>query len=457
MPKGQDILDKIVSLCKRRGLIFQSSEIYGGLVSTWDYGPYGAELKRNIKEYWWRTMVWENENIEGLDSAILMHPKVWEASGHVDSFMDPLVECEVCHRRFRQDETEADACPSCGGKLMPPRMFNLMFKTFLGPVEEKAATVYLRPETAQGIYLNFENVINSARQKVPFGIAQIGKAFRNEISPGNFTFRSLEFEQMEMQFFVKPDEADHWFEYWKIKRMEWYYSIGIKNEKLRFREHEKHELAHYAKRAVDIEYEFPFGWKELEGIHNRGDWDLSRHSAYSGRDLSYFDPISRTKYIPWIIETSGGVDRCALVCIIDAYTEEPERVTLKFHPKVAPILAGVFPLVNRDNMPEVAKRIARELMGTHKIFYDDSGSIGRRYRRMDEIGTPYGITVDSQTLVDETVTIRERDTMQQIRVKINELKKILDELLQKYERDKGFSVLGLKENELFYQGKATSG
>jgi len=453
MKKEPTVLDKIVSLAKRRGFIFQSSEIYGGLVSTWDYGPYGVELKRNIKEYWWRCMTWERDDIEGIDSAILMHPKIWEASGHVESFTDPLVECTGCHRRFREDETTDGKCPECGGNLLPPRMFNLMFKTFLGPVEETASVIYLRPETAQGIYVNFENVLQPTRQKIPFGIAQIGKAFRNEISPGNFTFRSLEFEQMEMQFFVAPEEAEKWFEYWKTERLNWYYSIGITREKLRFRAHSQNELAHYAKSAVDIEYEFPFGWKELEGIHNRGDWDLSRHTKFSGKDLSYFDPERKQRFIPWIIETSGGVDRCALVCIIDAYTEEPERIVLKFHPRIAPILAGVFPLVNRDGMPELARKIAKDLMGTHKIFYDSSGSIGRRYRRMDEIGTPYGITIDSQTLKDETVTIRERDTMQQIRVKISALKNIFAELVDKYERDKGFAVLNLTPEELFHKGK----
>lgn len=421
------MLDKLVSLAKRRGFIFQSSEIYGGINACWDYGPLGVNLKNNIKKLWWEEMTQKRDDVEGIDAAILMHPLVWKASGHVDSFTDPLVDCKNCKMRFRADEILDRKCPSCGGKeLSDVRQFNLMFKTFMGPVEEEQAVIYLRPETAQGIYVNFENVLSTSRQKIPFGIAQIGKAFRNEISPGNYIFRSREFEQMEMQFFVHPETADEWFEKWKDLRMEWYCALGIKREKLRFREHLKEELAHYAKRAGDIEYEFPFGWKELEGIHNRTDYDLKRHSEFSGKDMTYFDDLRKERYIPYIIETSGGVDRALLAFLIDAYHEEvvrgENRVVLRLHPKLAPVKVAVFPLVKRDGMDTKALEIEHSLRKYFTTFYDDGGSIGRRYRRQDEAGTPFGITIDSETLQDGTVTLRDRDTMEQVRVNVQELK-----------------------------------
>jgi len=429
------VMDKIVSLAKRRGFIFQSSEIYGGLGSVWDYGPLGVELKKNLKDRWWRSMVYERDDIEGLDAAILMHPKVWEASQHVATFADPLVDCKQCKNRFRADDptlkgtpgTPDAQCPRCGNKgtLTAPRMFNLMFKTFMGPVEEQAAVVYLRPETAQGIYVNYLNVQQASRQKVPFGIAQIGKAFRNEITPGNFTFRTREFEQMEMQFFVKPGEDERWFEEWRATRMQWHKDLGITPEKLRFHQHAPDELAHYAKDAYDIEYEFPFGWHEFEGIHNRTDFDLGRHQEYSGKKLDYLDPVTNEKFVPYIVETSLGADRLALVTLVDAYREEAvegeQRVVLRFHPAIAPIKVGVFPLVKKDGMPEVARRIAADLRRQFTVFYDDGGSIGRRYRRQDEAGTPYGVTVDGQTSDDQTVTVRDRDTLHQDRVAADQL------------------------------------
>jgi glycyl-tRNA synthetase len=437
------IMDKLVSLAKRRGFIFQSSEIYGGLGSVWDYGPLGVELKKNLKERWWRSLVHERDDVEGLDAAILMHPRVWEASGHVSGFTDPLVDCKICKNRFRADDpsikgtpgTLEAQCPSCGnkGSLTEPRLFNLMFKTFMGPVEDAAAVVYLRPETAQGIYVNYLNVMQASRQKIPFGIAQIGKAFRNEITPGNFIFRTREFEQMEMQFFVKPGEDERWFEEWKAARMEWHRGLGIDPAKLRFHAHEPDELAHYAKAAFDIEYQFPFGWQEFEGIHNRTDFDLGRHQEYSGKRLEYVDTVGGERYIPYIIETSLGADRLALVVLVDAYREEEvggeRRVVLRLSPSVAPIKAGVFPLVKKDGMPDLAGRIYDELRRHFPVFYDDGGSIGRRYRRQDEAGTPYGITVDGQTLEDQTVTVRDRDTLKQERVATGRLLEYLRERL----------------------------
>jgi glycyl-tRNA synthetase len=433
LSEADKIMEELVSLCKRRGFIFQSSLIYGGINSCWDYGPLGVELKNNIKRYWWKTMTQERDDIEGLDASIIMHPRVWEASGHVAGFTDPLVDCKKCKHRFREDEIDGEKCPDCGGELTDSRQFNLMFKTFMGPVEEDASVVYLRPETAQGIYVNFQNVLAPSRQKIPFGIAQIGKAFRNEITPGNFVFRMREFEQMEMQYFVRPGTDEEWFEFWKEKRLQWYHDIGITKEKLRYHEHGPDELAHYAAKAFDIEYEFPFGWKELEGIHNRTDFDLGRHQEYCGKDLSYFDQERKERYVPYIIETSAGVDRSLLTCLVDAYAVEnpgtkQERTVLKLSPKIAPIKAAILPLVNRDGMPEIAEKIADELRPHLKIFFDTGGSVGRRYRRQDEAGTPFGITVDSQTLEDETVTLRERDSMQQERVKISALK---DELLKR--------------------------
>jgi glycyl-tRNA synthetase len=423
------LMEKLVSLCKRRGFVFQSSEIYGGLGSVWDYGPLGVELKRNVKERWWRALVHGRDDIEGLDAAILMHPKVWEASGHVAGFTDPLVDCRTCKARFRADKLPECQCPQKPSKrpgehttcdLTEPRLFNLMFKTFIGPVEEQASVVYLRPETAQGIYVNYQNVLNASRQKVPFGIAQIGKAFRNEITPGNFIFRTREFEQMEMQFFVKPGTDLEWFERWRGLRLAWYHELGLRPEKLRWHEHGAGELAHYARAAYDIEYEFPFGWNEIEGIHNRGDFDLGRHQEHSGKRLDYFDQPANERYVPLIIETSAGADRVALTLLVDAYREEEvegeTRVVLALHPAIAPIKAAVLPLVKKDGMPELATELYNDLRRHFPAFYDDAGAIGRRYRRMDEAGTPFCLTVDGQTLTDRTVTVRHRDAMTQERI-----------------------------------------
>jgi glycyl-tRNA synthetase len=427
------LMDKLVSLSKRRGFVFQSSEIYGGLGSVWDYGPLGVELKKNVKDRWWRAMVHARDDIEGLDAAILMHPTVWEASGHVAGFTDPLVDCKQCKNRFRADDPrikgtpgQPDAqCPVCGsrGTLTAPRLFNLMFKTVMGPVEEAAAVVYLRPETAQGIYVNYLNVLNSSRQKIPFGIAQIGKAFRNEITPGNFIFRTREFEQMEMQFFVRPGTDEEWFDRWRAWRMEWHHALGLTPARLRFNQHGPDELAHYAKAAFDIQYEFPFGWQEIEGIHNRTDFDLGRHQQYSGKKLEYFDQAANQRYLPYIVETSAGADRVALTVQADAYREEQvegeTRVVLGFHPAVAPIKAAVLPLVKKDGMPEIADRLYHELKRRFPTFYDDSGAIGRRYRRMDEAGTPFCITVDGDTVANGTVTVRHRDSMTQDRLHLD--------------------------------------
>jgi len=430
-PQKVDVMEKIVSLCKRKGYVFPSSEIYGGIGSCWDYGPLGIELKNNIKRYWWKHMVYYRNDVEGLDASILMHPKVWVASGHVEGFVDPLVDCKNCKHRFKAtDITEGQKCPDCGGELTAARMFNLMFKTHMGPVEEEASVVYMRPETAQGIYVNFLNVANSSRQQVPFGIAQIGKAFRNEITPGNFIFRTREFEQMEMQFFVEPSTADEWMMKWRDTRFEWHKSLGIKPEKLRLYQHKPNELAHYAKLAFDIQYEFPFGWNEIEGIHNRTDFDLKRHMEFSGKDLQYFDETTKSRYVPYIIETSVGVDRTLLVTLVDAYREEEERVVLGLSPKIAPIKAGIFPLMKKDGLPEVAKKIEEKLCKHFKVFYDDGGSVGRRYRRQDEAGTPFCITVDPDTLQNQSVTVRERDSMKQERVNINDLAKHIGEKVE---------------------------
>ena len=423
------VMDKLVSLAKRRGFVFQSSEVYGGLGSVWDYGPLGVELKKNIKDRWWQAMVRARDDIEGLDAAILMHPKVWEASGHVAGFTDPLVDCRTCKARFRADQLTDGQCPQKPSKkpgehstcdLTEPRMFNLMFKTFMGPVEEQASVVYLRPETAQGIYVNYLNVLNSSRQKVPFGIAQIGKAFRNEITPGNFIFRTREFEQMEMQFFVKPGTDAEWFERWRTLRMAWHHDLGLNPAKLRWHEHGPGELAHYARAAYDIEYEFPFGWHEIEGIHNRTDFDLKRHQEHSGKKLEYFEHATGERFLPFIVETSAGADRVALTVMADAYHEEivegDTRVVMRFHPNVAPIKAAVLPLINKDRMPELATELFNDIRKHLPCFYDDSGAIGRRYRRMDEVGTPFCITVDGQSADDGQVTIRHRDSMGQERV-----------------------------------------
>src|SRR5678815_491128 len=437
-----DVLEKLVSLCKRRGFVFQSSEIYGGLGSVWDYGPLGIELKRNLQERWWHSMVRSRDDIEGLDSAILMHPRVWEASGHVGGFVDPLVDCKTCKGRFRADKLEDAQClqkpskkpgdgPNCA--LTEPRQFNLMFKTHIGPVEDSAAVIYLRPETAQGIYVNFLNVQQSTRQKVPFGIAQIGKAFRNEITPGNFIFRTREFEQMEMQFFVEPGTDMHWFEYWKEQRLNWHKSLGIAPERLEFHQHSKEELAHYARAAFDIQFDFggTLGFQEIEGVHNRGDFDLSRHQEYSGKKLEYFDQPNNKRFVPFVVETSVGADRTTLAVLVNGYREESVegesegRTVLGIHPSLAPIKAGVFPLVKKDGMPEFAEKLTSELRQRFPVFYDESGAIGRRYRRQDEVGTPYCITIDGQTMQDGTVTIRDRDTLAQERVAADHVARII--------------------------------
>jgi len=468
----QDTTEKIVSLSKRRGFVFPSSEIYGGLSGCYDYGPLGVELLRNIKEAWWKEMTFR-EDIEGLDASILMHPRVWEASGHVEHFSDPMVDCKQCKLRYRIDilfemlstkskealykkavesgpsgesvNSMEDAegmflgnpnlflseliCPNCGNKnsFTEARSFNLMFKTYIGPIEESSSAVYLRPETAQGTYVNFNNVKESSRQKPPFGIAQIGKAFRNEINTKNFLFRVREFEQMEMQFFVNPREDEKWFEYWREQRIGWFGKYGMKENKLKLHVHEK--LAHYAKAAVDIEYEFPFGWGEIEGIHNRTDFDLKRHTEYSGKKLEYFDDQTKERFVPYVIETAAGATRSLFAFLCNAYDEEDVakensdgtssteiRTVLHFHPELAPIKAAVFPLVNRDGMQDIAHNITEDLRKDLKVFYDDSGAVGRRYRRQDECGTPFCITVDSDTLSDNTVTIRNRDTMKQERI-----------------------------------------
>jgi len=422
-------MEKIVSLSRRRGFIFPSSEIYGGLQSCWDYGPLGVELKRNVKEAWWRAMVQERDDMVGLDTSIMMHPKTWAASGHLEGFTDALVECKGCHLRWRQDELKGDRCPSCGGELTQPRLFNLMFKTFMGPVESDASVVYLRPETAQGMFVNFPNVVNTTRKRLPFGIAQIGKAFRNEITTGNFVFRSREFEQMEIEYFVKPGTEEKWFDYWLEERLNWYIKLGIKKENLRFREHGREELSHYSRRTVDIEYLFPMGWAEMEGIANRGDFDLTQHARFSGKDLSYFDEETKEHIIPYVIEPSAGVDRPLLAFLCDAYDEEPDkdeiRVVLHFHPSLAPIKVAVLPLSRREPLVEMAKDVYAELRKYWMVSYDDAQSIGRRYRRQDEIGTPFCVTVDFQSLEDNQVTIRERDSMNQIRLPRAELVKTL--------------------------------
>lgn len=486
---ANDTLEKIVSLAKRKGFVFQSSEIYGGLNGCWDYGPLGVELLKNLKEEWWKFMTYRDD-VEGLDASILMHPRVWEASGHVANFTDPMIDCKQCKARFRLDhlsenipvkkrkkvletvlerlpeayKAEAESvvkdkseeqdgtallekifedksaaeiviseltCPQCGNKgtFTLPRLFNLMFKTFIGPVEDSGAAVYLRPETAQGIFVNFLNVQNASRQKVPFGIAQIGKAFRNEINTKYFLFRTREFEQMEMQFFVNPNKDKEWYDYWKAERLQWYINLGMSKDNLRYHDHPANKLAHYAKEATDIEFKFPFGWGEIEGIHNRTNFDLSRHKEYSGKSLEYFDDESKEKYTPFIIETSAGASRGFMAFLINAYNEEvvngEQRVVLRFHQRLAPIKAAILPLVNKDGMPEIARKIESDIRRNFKVFYDDKGAVGRRYRRMDEAGTPYCITIDTQTTEDGSVTVRERDSMQQERIDASRLNEYL--------------------------------
>ncbi|MFH1847891.1 MAG: glycine--tRNA ligase [Candidatus Omnitrophota bacterium] len=431
-------MDKLVSLCKRRGFIFQSSEIYGGLGSTWDYGPLGVELKRNVKEAWWKSVVYEREDMEGLDASILMHPDVWKASGHVGNFADTVFECRKCNRRMRPEDLKNPKdprCPHCGAAdFTPPKSFNLMFKTFVGPSEDDASLVYLRPETAQGIFVNFENVLVSSRQKLPFGIAQIGKAFRNEITTGHFTFRSREFEQMEIEYFVKPGTDEEWHRKWVQERYDWYIGLGIEKENLKLRPHAKDELAHYAKACTDIEYKFASGWSELEGIANRADFDLSQHSKLSGKELNYFDEDSKARLVPYVIEPSGGVDRAVLAFLVDSYKEEAvkgeTRAVLALHKKLAPIKAAILPLLKKK--PEIvsmAKKIAADLRPSYKVKYDDTASIGRLYRRQDEIGTPFCVTVDMDSLSDNAVTVRDRDTMKQDRISAEKLKEYLRDRL----------------------------
>jgi len=486
-----ELMDKLVALCKRRGFIFQSSEIYGGINGFWDYGPLGVELKRNIKNAWWEDIVRKRSDMVGLDCSIIMNPKVWEASGHVGGFTDPLVDCTACKGRFRadqiftvrflgegdqpihvaagdQDAEDAEAfrqalrakansktrrridqaekngtlkidgpfspmdrpgesvCPNCGGALTEARKFNMMFKTYVGALADSSSVAYLRPETAQGIFANYKNVLDTTRLKLPFGIAQIGKSFRNEINPRNYTFRSREFEQMEIEFFCRPDEADQWYTYWRDSRFQWYVDLGLRSDRLRLRDHEADELAFYARSCADVEYAFPFGITELEGVANRTDYDLTQHQKFSGRDMAYFDDETKERFIPHVIEPSGGVDRATLAFLCEAYYEDeapdehgkPQpRTVMKLHPRIAPIKVAVFPLVKKEGMPEIAERIHAELKSAGlAVFYDEKGAVGRRYRRQDEAGTPFCVTVDGQTLQDQTVTIRDRDTLVQDRI-----------------------------------------
>ena len=447
-------LEQLASLCKRRGFIFQSSELYGGINGFWDYGPLGVELKKNIKDAWWRDTVQRRDDVVGLDASIIMHPRIWEASGHLEGFSDPMVDCKTCKGRFRADQLESTTCPqkpskrvgACGGELTEARQFNLMFKTFVGPVQDDSAVAYLRPETAQGIFAQFDNVLSVSRQKVPFGIAQIGKAFRNEINPRNYTFRSREFEQMELEFFVPPGSDAEWHAYWVKERLNWYTTIGIAAENLDQFIYPEEELAHYASACVDVMYRFPFGLQELEGIAARGDFDLSRHSEYSGKKLEYFDQATNQRYIPHVVEPSAGVDRIALAVLCEAYAQEwipkegtsgevqaaipgepvpagyEERTVLRFAPRVAPVKAAVFPLLkNRPELVTAARDLYTQLQSRWPVFYDQTGAIGRRYRRQDEAGTPFGITVDFETLENQTVTWRDRDSMQQDRVPLAEV------------------------------------
>jgi glycyl-tRNA synthetase len=423
-----DRMDTIVNLAKRRGLVFPSSDIYGGFRSTWDYGPLGVLLKRNVKAAWWRSMVQLRDDVVGLDSAILMAPKVWDASGHLATFTDPLVDCKVCKERFRADQLpESGACPNCGSKdsFTEARNFNLMFKTYVGPVEDDAAVAYLRPETAQGIFVNFANVLTTSRKKPPFGIAQIGKSFRNEITPGNFIFRTREFEQMEMEFFVPPDESEQWFEYWCAERYRWYTDLGMPEAKLRLRPHDPSELSHYSTGTSDVEYEYPWGWGELEGIAKRSDYDLQQHAKFSGKDLSYFDQEQDTRYVPYVIEPAAGADRATLAFLLAAYHEEEvkgeKRVVLRLHHRLAPNKVAVLPLSKNEKLTPKAQEIAAMVRAEFQIDYDQSGAIGRRYRRQDEVGTPYCVTVDFETLDDDAVTVRERDSMAQDRIPVTGL------------------------------------
>jgi glycyl-tRNA synthetase len=435
-------MDKIVALCKRRGFVFPSSEIYGGLASTYDFGHYGVLLKQNVKGEWWRAMLTERDDIVALDSAILQHPRTWEASGHLAGFTDPLVDCRFCKKRFRADHLDQLECGQKPSKhpgeaeecdLTDARDFNLMFETTMGPVKDEGATVYLRPETAQGIFVNFKNVLQFSRKKPPFGIAQVGKSFRNEITPGNFIFRTREFEQMEMEFFVPPGEAEQWYEFWKQARYDWYVALGLRADLLRLREHEADELSHYSSGTSDVEYLFPIGWSELEGIANRGTFDLTQHAEFSGEKLEYFDQATGERYVPAVIEPAAGADRATLAFLCDAYEEEDvdgeTRTVLKLHPRLAPVKVAVLPLVRKDGQPELAKEVHAALRGRMQTEYDEGGSIGKRYRRQDEIGTPWCVTIDHQSLEDRTVTVRDRDSLTQDRVAIDELPALLSDRL----------------------------
>ncbi|MGH2879717.1 MAG: glycine--tRNA ligase [Solirubrobacteraceae bacterium] len=435
-PTPEDVvtMEKIVALCKRRGFIFPSSEIYGGVGSTYDFGHYGVLLKGNVKSEWWRAMLQERDDIVALDSAILQHPRVWEASGHLAGFTDPLVDCKTCGQRFRADHLAELPCGRKPSKhpgetddcdLTEARDFNLMFETTIGPVKESGSTAYLRPETAQGIFINFKNVLQFSRKKPPFGIAQIGKSFRNEITPGNFIFRTREFEQMEMEFFVAPEESQRWFEHWLEQRMRWYVDLGLRPDHLHLRAHDADELSHYSSATSDVEYLFPIGWSELEGIANRGNFDLTQHAKFSGEKLEYFDPETKERYVPHVIEPAAGADRATLAFLVDAYDEEEvggeQRTLLRLHPRLAPVKVAVLPLVKKDGQPEFARKIYEDLRGRMQSEYDEGGSIGKRYRRQDEIGTPWGVTVDHQSLEDGTVTLRDRDTLAQERIAVEEL------------------------------------
>ncbi|OGO51984.1 MAG: glycine--tRNA ligase [Chloroflexi bacterium RBG_16_68_14] len=428
-------MDTLASLCKRRGFIFPSSEIYGGFESTWDYGPLGVELKQNVKRAWWKAMVQERDDIVGLDASILMNPRVWEASGHTTHFTDTLVECQRCHHRFRADELKSapGGCPECEGPLTEARQFNTMFKTFVGPVEDEASVAYLRPETAQGIFVNFENVLTATRRKLPFGIAQQGKEFRNEITTGNFIFRTREFEAMEMEFFCKPGTDDEWYQYWRQERLNWYLRFGVRKENIRLREYAPEERAHYSSGTTDVEYLYPMGWAELEGIANRTDYDLRRHAEMSGRRLEFFDEETGEHIVPYVVEPAAGVDRCVLIFLLDAYHEEEvrgeKRVILRLHPYLAPIKVAVLPLSRNEQLVPAARRVWDLLRPRFMTQYDDAQSIGRRYRRQDEVGTPLCVTVDFDTLEDQAVTIRERDSMEQVRVPIANLEQALRERL----------------------------
>ncbi|MGQ0522018.1 MAG: glycine--tRNA ligase [Actinomycetota bacterium] len=426
MPEpAPELMETVVNLCKRRGFVFPSSEIYGGFRSTYDYGPLGVLLLRNVKEAWWRSMVQLRDDVVGIDAAILSSPRVWEASGHLANFTDPLVDCRNCKERWRADHIE-DACPSCGSTdLTEARAFNMMFKTFVGPVEEGANVAYFRPETAQGMFVNFLNVLNTSRKKPPFGIAQMGKSFRNEITPGNFVFRTREFEQMELEFFVPPAEAGTWFDYWTTERMNWYLGLGIPQDWLRLRAHDKEELSHYSSATSDVEFRYPWGWGELEGIANRGDFDLSAHAAASGERLEYFDQASGERYVPHVIEPAAGATRAMMAFLLAAYdtdvVNDETRTVLRLDPRLAPYKVAVLPLSKKDTLTPTARKVLALLQPRWMTDYDETQAIGRRYRRQDEIGTPYCVTVDFETLEDDAVTIRERDSLEQVRVPIDEL------------------------------------